>query len=317
MTDHPYFQSPRPAIPTRSMEEGLTKLASAIEAEYCGAGLHSLTRFGKTTLGKWIINNPDWLGRKYYGFLVTIPKDPKVGSSAFYEYVLDGLRVHVSSRDTPQKKLGRMCSVMMTRADALGTRLIILVLDEANRLPGDEFDHLATIDNSLSLRGYTIFVVSLFQDNHTSGLTETINKLSVTPQVKARFLNRYHLMQGIRGVEDISVFWHRLEEETEYPPGSGVSYPRHVAPELYERGFRLSAWAPRLWSRGLLALQGATRSDVAEWPMKPFELITFYLVTRVLPRPGLVEITDRDFDEAIEFSDLVKFDGMSGTVEES
>lgn len=317
MSDHPYFRSPRPSIPTLSMEEGLTKLASAIEAEYRGAGLHSLTRFGKTRLGEWIVNDPRWLGRKYYGFLVTIAKDPKVGSNAFYEYILDALQVQFSSKDTPTKKLARLVNVQITRANAIGTRLIICVLDEANRLPGEEFEHLVTIDNALSKFGYTLFVVSLFQDNHTSGRAEAINKLSVTPQVKARFLNRYHLMHGIRGPEDIRVFWQRLEEETEHPPGSGISYPRHLAPELYERNFRLWPSAARLWERGRLALDAATRLDLAEWPMKPFELMTFYLVTRVLPRPGLVDITDDDLDEAIAFSDLIKFDSMSGTVEES
>lgn len=36
-----------PIIPTRGMEDALTKIISALEVDYRGIGFHSLTRFGK------------------------------------------------------------------------------------------------------------------------------------------------------------------------------------------------------------------------------------------------------------------------------
>lgn len=317
MSDHPYFKLERPSIPTRAMEDGLTKISSAIEAEYRGAGFHSLTRFGKSRLGSFIVANTQWLERKYYGFRVTLPVDVKVGSGAFYEYVYGGLQAVIPSRLTPSQKLERLIALMVTRANALGTTLIIFVLDEANRLPGEEFEHLVTIDNALTLRGYTLFVVSLFQDNYTSSKREAINTLTVTPQVRARFFTRYHQMHGIRGPDDIRVFLQRLEEETEYPPGSGISYPRHVAPKAYEGNFRMANSAPLIWKCGCDALATAGKQNLPEWPMKPFELITFYIVTRILPRPGFTDLTKADIEEALDFSDLVHFDGVSGKVEDS
>lgn len=317
MSDHPYLKIPRPTISTTSMEDGLTKIAAAIEAEYHGAGLHSLTRFGKTRLGMYITENWEWLGRKYYAFITSVPQDPKVGSAAFYEYVFNGLRISLPSHFTPMQKLGRVVNTLITRANALGTTLIIFVLDEANRLPGQDFDHLGTIDNELALRGYTFFAVTLFQDNYTSsGRPEKINALEVTPQIRARFLTRFHPMHGIRDPDDMRVFMHRLEDETEHPPGSGISYPRHLAPELYERGFRMAPSAPMLWERGRIAVAGAGRSDLNEWPMKPFELAVFYLVTRIIVRQGFNAFTNEDIDEAIAFCDLINFNGLSGTVED-
>lgn len=299
------------------MEDGLTKLASAIESEYRGAGLHSLTRFGKSTLGLFIVHHHDWLGYKYFSFYALVPKDLKVGSGAFYEYFFNGLGIAISPRQSPEQKLIRLINTLITRCDAMGTKMVLVVMDEANRLERESWEHLVTIDNELTIRGYTLFVVSLFQDNFTSAFNETINKLSVSPQVKARFLTRYHVMHGIRGPSDIHVFMHRLEEETEFPPKSGISYPRHFAPELYERGWRIAPSSPRLWERGNLALLAAGKPAIVEWPMKPFELMIFFLVTRVIGRSGFVDFTDEDLDSAVEYSDLIAFDGFSGDIEES
>lgn len=314
MSDHPYLQRPRPIISTAAMEDGLTKLASAIEAEYRGAGLHSLTRFGKSSLGVYIVDHDGWLGYAYFALYTLVPFDLKVGSGAFYEYLFSGLEIAIASRHSPQQKLVRLVNTLVTRANAVRTKLIILVLDEANRLERESFEHLVSIDNELTVRGYTLFVVSLFQDNHTSGQTEKINSLNVSPQVKARFLQRYHVMHGIRGPEDIYVFLQRLEEETEYPPKSGISFPRHLAPELYERHWRMAPISPLLWERGNLARLAAGKPSLEEWPMKPFELAVYYLVTRVIVRVGFVDFTIDDLDAAIEFSDLVAFDGFSGRV---
>lgn len=314
MSDHPYLQRPRPTIPTAAMENGLTKLASAIEAEYRGAGLHSLTRIGKSSLGMYIVNNQDWLGYAYFALYALVPLDLKVGSGAFYEYLFNGLGVAISTRQSPQQKLIRLVHTLITRSSAVRTKLIVLILDEANRLERESFEHLVSIDNELTVRGYTLFAVLLFQDNHTSGIVEKINNLNVSPQVKARFLTRYHLMHGIRGAADISLFIQRLEEETEHPPKSGISFPRHFAPELYARGWRMAPSSHRVWERGNLARLSVGKSSLDEWPMKPFELAIYYLVTRVIVREDFVDFTDDDLDAAIEFSDLVAFDGFSGDV---
>lgn len=317
MSDHPYLCRPRPTIPTASMEDGLTKIASAIEAEYRGVGFHSLTRFGKSILGLYIIHNHDWIDDKYFGFYAMVPKDLKVGSAAFYEYLFNGLGLAIAPRQSPEQKLIRLINTIVTRCNAMGTKLAILVMDEANRLERESFEHLVTIDNELTARGYTLFVILLFQDNFTSGLAEKIDKLNVSPQVKARFLARYHLMHGIRGAEDIHVFLQRLEEETEYPPQSGISFSRHFASELYGRGWRMAPSALRIWELGNLARKAANKSGLEEWPMKPFELIVFYLVTRVIGRVGFLDFTNEDLDAAIEFSDLTAFDGLTGEITDS
>src|SRR5690606_13974788 len=110
----------------------------------------------------------------------------------------------------------------------------LFIIDDANLLEPDAFQHFVTIDNALEKQGVSFFVVFLFQDNHTTDKREQINKLVVSPQVRSRFLTRYHRIHGIRGSEDVYVFIKRFEEDVEMASGAGITLPRSLAPALYD-----------------------------------------------------------------------------------
>ena len=80
------------------------------------------------------------------------------------------------------------------KTHASKAKLFLFIMDDANLLEAESFQYFIDIDNALEEGGQRFFLLSLFQDNHTVGRREKINKLIVTPQVRSRFLTRYHAL---------------------------------------------------------------------------------------------------------------------------
>ena len=301
-------------VPSAGMEDALTRIASAYESEYSGIGLHSQTRFGKTTLAEYICSYHDWFSVKYVARRAVV-RDIGSGENAFLDWFLSKLGVHVVARQHPELKFDRIVSTVSMQLQMAGAGCYMFIVDDANLLDPRAFQHFVSIDERLSDNGVRLFVVFLFQDYHTSGKEEKINTLVTAPQVKSRFLTRYHRVHGIRGVEDAALFLERFEDEVEMAPGAGISLPRHVAPALYETKFRMRYASEMLWEQGSRIRVAAGHSPKDEWPMKSFWLIAFHLTTRTICQVGFSDFNVEQVVQAIRFSDLAVFDGISGAVE--
>ncbi|KAF1709758.1 hypothetical protein CSC70_08645 [Pseudoxanthomonas kalamensis DSM 18571] len=309
-----FYWHGKPIVPSLSMEDSLTKLASAIEAEYKGAGLHSLTRFGKSTLAEYIYAYHDWIDIPYVAKRADV-RSIGSGESAMFDWFLTQIGVQPVARQLPDQKLNRIVNTVTMQLQSASARLYLLIVDDANLIEPDAFQHFITIDNALEKSGISLFVVFLFQDNHTTSKREQINKLVVSPQIRSRFLTRYHRIFGIRGPDDIFVFIQRFEDEVEMALEAGITLPRSMAPALYDSNWRMRNASGMIWEQGCIHRAAAGHSDIDEWPMKAFSLIVYYLSTRVICEPGFTGFTTEHIDQAIRFSDLAAFDGESGAVE--
>ena len=303
-----------PIVPTRGMESGLTNLAAAIEAEYGGMGLHSLTRFGKTTLAEYIEACHGWLDTPYVATLARL-RDLKSGQGAFYDWFTARLGLQPITQQAPEQKLLRIVNTVTLKTQASKAKLFLFIMDDANLLEAESFQYFIDIDNALEEGGQRFFLLSLFQDNHTVGRREKINKLIVTPQVRSRFLTRYHALHGLRGIADLHTYHQRFEDEVETAPGSGVTLPRLMAPSLYDSGWRMCESAQLIWETGQQYRAAAGKQVDGEWPLKAFSLIANFLAQRTICKPMFSTITASDIELAVQFSDLAAYDGESGEVD--
>lgn len=308
-----FNQKGEPVVPTLSMEDALTKIASALEVDYRGIGFHSLTRFGKSTLAHFICSDAEWTDCKYVARQANL-RMLGPGESAFLDWFVAQLGAQVISHQSPDRKIERIVNTVDLILRSAGGGSLFFIVDDANLLEQAAFQHFVTIDNALEKKGISLFVVFLFQDNHTSNRREEINRIIVTPQVRGRFLTRYHRLHGIRGAIDIATFLERFEDEVEISSGAGVTLPRRMAPELYDGEFRLRHYSEQIWSAGCACRAAAGHSAHDEWPLKAMRLIAYYLATKVICRSGFKEMTPHDIDMSVAFSDLAAFDGESGAL---
>ncbi|MEN5206641.1 hypothetical protein ABE493_00755 [Stenotrophomonas terrae] len=303
----------RPIVPTAGMEDQLTQISSAIEADYHGCGFHSLTRFGKSTLAEFICAFHAWIRTKYLAKQLDV-RTIGGGESAIFDWFLNQIGIRSVARQGADAKLERIANTIHLQLQAADSNLFLAIFDDANLLDADAYQHIVTIDKALYSRGIRLFAVFLFQDNHTSGRTEKINRLIVPPQVRSRYLTRYHRMHGIRGPEDLYIFLQRFEDQVYMESGADVSLPRHLCPSLYENGFRLCNSSEQIWEQGRILKVAAGRLLHDEWPMKATSLIAYFLATRVICSIGFTELTNDHITQAIRFSDLAAYNGESGEV---
>lgn len=303
----------RPIIPTVAMEDQLTQAASAIEAEYHGIGLHSSTRFGKSTLAAFICAYHAWQNVAYVAKHLDL-RTVGSGEAAVFDWFLAQIGVRTVARQGIDQKLERIVSNVQMQLQPTGARRFMPIFDDANLLEADAFTHISTIDKALYKNGISFFGIFLFQDGHTSGKKEGINTLIVPPQIRSRYLTRYHRMHGIRGPDDLYVFLQRFEDEVEHSAGAGVSLPRHLAPSIYESKFRMCNDSARIWEEGCIQRVAARRSQFDDWPMKATSLIAYFLSTREICSPGFSGLTPEHIAEAVRFSDLALYNAESGEV---
>jgi hypothetical protein len=99
------------------------------------------------------------------------------------------------------------------------------------------------------------------------------------------------------------------DEGTEWPPGSGISYTRHFAPDAYASGFRLAKYAQALWDcAGNLRAEARLPAEWT-WPMKSFEGSVVYLLTVIIPNTaGFEGLTDEQLIIALKAAGLIELE---------
>lgn len=302
-----------PIIPTAAMEDGVDQIKLSVDRRYHGVGFHSMPRFGKSTFSEYLAYNRGWADFSY------VPRHALARSigatfSLFADWFLAQIGFEALSRQTPQRKLDRIINSISTILEVEKSSRLFLIVDDANQIERDAFQHFVTIDNEMVKRGMHLFVVFLFQDNHTSNKSEAINRAFVTPQVRERYLCQFHRFHGIRDVSDLRLFIQRFEEEAEMHHGAAVSLPMSTAPHLYEGAFRLHTYSTSIWEAGVSARVAAGFPERDEWPMQPTRLIVDYLSRRVICKPGFTDLKAADIEMAVRYSGLAEYDGSTGEV---
>lgn len=296
-----------PIVETVAMEEALTKIVLAIEKGYRGIGLHSQTRYGKTFLSRYICKNLDWCPFSCVAVSAVV-RAIGINESAFMDWMIAQLGQRPIARQSAQNRIDRVINAIEMMLNNAGVERLLLVVDDANLIETAALQHFATLDNELERRGKSIFVVFLFQDNHTSNKQEAINKLHAPPQIRGRFFTQFHPFHGIRSAKDLRVFLQRFEDDAEMAPGAGVTLPRSLAPHLYDGPFRIAEYSEKLWDFGVQQRAAAGRGEFDEWPLQAVNVMAQYIAKRIITKPGFTEMTEMDLKMAIGYSDLVEYD---------
>lgn len=307
---HPLLQLFRPLIATSAIERLADAINAAIDMGYRGLGVYGFARFGKTESITYLMDHPFWLEARPAALLrIDAPDSHKRTDNSFYQSLLTLLGVRVPSRAQPDE----LCTLVMGRlievSQNAGTRLIILFLDEGQRLLPTDYEHLVTLDNRMTRAGYYFFVVFFHQRDITGFSNEALPSHDHPPHVTGRFLVRKHEFTGLATVEEVAYALTRYDEGTEWPPGSGISYTRHFAPDAYASGFRLAKYAQVLWDcAGNLRAEARLPAEWT-WPMKSFEGSVVYLLTVIIPNTaGFEGLTDEQLIIALKAAGLIELE---------
>lgn len=317
MSIHPLLQRLRSPFATRPIERTASAIVSAIEAEYRGIVVYGLARFGKSWAVRYLCFNLSWLTGSFFAARLSVPKSHNRTDGAFFSLWLERFSLSLPERSSALDRLARLRNFLISKCNEHATNLAVVFLDEAQRLFPDDYEHLVTLDNELTERGYMLFVVFVVQSDFSGGVMERIYDGNPPPHVRGRFLVRKHQFSGLSGVEEVDHALGRMDEHTEWPPGSGRSYSHHFAPEAFEGGWRLRQHAAQLLQRAELMRASAGLPSEWSWPMKSFEVCVNYLLTAVAAHsPKFSGFTDSDIDAALDAAGFIELERSRGSKEE-
>lgn len=313
MNIHPLLQRLRAPFATRPIERMASAIVSAIEAEYRGIVVYGLARFGKSWAVKYLTGNSSWIADSFYSARISVPKSHKRSDGAFFSLWLERFSQSLPERTSSLDRLARLRNFLIAKCNEHDTNLTVVFLDEAQRLFPDDYEHLVTLDNELSERGYMLFVVLVVQSDFSGTAMETIYDGNPPPHVRGRFLVRKHEFGGLGGVDEIDHALGRMDEHTEWPPGSGRSYAHHFAEKAFEAGWRFRQHAAQILQRANWFRAQHDLPVTWTWPMKSFEVCINFLLTNIAcKRADFDGFSDEDIDAALEASGFIELELSRG-----
>lgn len=307
---HPLLQLFRPIVATRSIEGLADAINSALDMGYRGLGVYGFARFGKTEAMTYLIAHTEWLRERVAALIcVDAPDTHKRTDSSFYKTLLTLLGVRIPPHAAPDELCALVMGRLIENCQKAGSRLVIVFIDEAQRLMPTDYENLVTLDNRMTRAGYYFFTVFIHQRDISGFSNEVIAGNDHPPHVSGRFLVRRHEFCGLRDIEETAYVLARYDEGSEWPPGSGISYTQHFAQQAFSGGFRMAQCAALLWETASNLRAQARLPEEWSWPMKSFEGAVVYLLTTIASRTHQFErFTDDDFAEALYAAGLVELE---------
>jgi hypothetical protein len=310
---HPLLQRLRAPFATRPIERMGDAIVSAIEAEYRGIVVYGLARFGKSWAVRYLSSTLSWITGPFFAARISVPKSHKRSDGAFFSLWLERFSLVLSERSSALDRLARLRNFLISKCNEHSTNLAVIFLDEAQRLFPDDYEHLVTLDNELTERGYMLFVVFVIQSDFSGSVMEKVYDGNPPPHVRGRFLVRRHEFGGLNGVEEVDHALGRMDEHTEWPAGSRRSYSRHFAEAAFEAGWRLRSHAAQLLDRAVALRRTHSLPASWTWPMKSFEVCVNHLLTNIAPsRPEFAGFSDDDIDAALDAAGFIELERSRG-----
>lgn len=313
MNIHPLLQRLRAPFATRPIENLANAIVSTIEAEYRGIVVHGMARFGKSWAVKYLVNNPVWMNSSFYTTAVIVPKSHKRTEGAFYSLWLERFSMSLPERSTPLDRLSRLRNYLINKCNENKSDLAVIFMDEAQRLFPEDYEHLATLDNEMTDRGYMLVVVLVVQSDFSGSVMETVYEGDPPPHIRKRFLIRRHEFSGLNGVEEVDHALKRMDQNTEWPAKSNITYSQYFAENAYLAGWRFRGHASQLFDLANELRKEHHLPKEWTWPMKSFEVCINYLLTNIARnRPNFDGFSDADIVAALDVSGFIELEMSRG-----
>ena len=309
-TVHPLLRIFRPNVATPAIEALADAILITLDQGYRGLSVYGFARFGKTEAARYLMDHTDWLRSRIAAIRSVEATDQKKRTDrTFYHSILHQLRVRFPARANPEELCDFIATSLAENCQNAQTRLAILFIDEAQRLLPSDYENLVSIDNRMTRLRYYLCVVFINQRDMTGFSNELVSSDDHPPHVMGRFLVSKHLLAGVRDASEVAQILGRYDEDTEWPPGSSISYTRHFALSAFTGGFRLATYAQELWNTACNVRAEVRLAEEWTWPMKSFEGTVVHLLTNVIPRTYDFEgFTSDNLVEAIRVSGLIELE---------
>jgi hypothetical protein len=271
--DHPLKRRSY-AIPTPAVSDALRKTLTLVDKRICGSLFTSRPRFGKTTAISYISRAMHLYLKGKSHLILSARNRDRAKPGNVYVDVLLALQSPLALRGRDDDRFERAVKAMWLHAMEQHSDHLVIFVDEAQRYAPGELDGLLALTNALQ-NEYDLRTTSLLW-----GQPEAKNAVSLASNIGrtdliGRFAPFSFELRGIRSAGELREVLACLDEQSEFPDGSGQSYVAAFFPKAAANGFRLASIASALWE----AFESAAGRDLRdleigmEWISLTIELL--------------------------------------------
>lgn len=297
---HPLLRIIRPPFFTPPIEKLGNFIINAYQSGRHGCRVISFTRYGKTYAITYLKDNAGWRTDPAVFLDMRILAPEKCTERSFFTTMSLALHLRELHQSSSAHAVMRVAHHLNILAEEEGAELIIFALDESQRLNGDDWQHVVTLDNEVSALGKRLFLIFIHQLDTKGKEAESIHD-DVPPQVLERFTKPCFDFPGIIGALEVKTCFEEYDAGATWPLGSGTTYSAYFAPDAFARGWRLSQHAQQVYDIATeLRAESGLYTEGWQWPMVSLEALMRYLLVSVPSRtPGFDGFTDEDIRKAL------------------
>ncbi len=301
--DHPLLMPNGYRIYTKPIERAINMILFNIDADHHGIDIEGRGRDGKTQCAQFLAHDREWLNGRGAITRVIVPKGSGKTDATFYGKLCRGIGLSYSERTSGEERRERFINLLLERCGAAGARLMVLFLDEAQRITREELDYLVDLDNVMENQNVRLFIVFIRQSD-VSGPNIRTAQADFPSHIVGRFFMGTHRFTGLLDAADVHHALGRYDDMTEWPEGSGISFTHASATRAFEKdGYRLAHQTELIMSVVRDVRREAGLKIEADWPMKTFCGSVKYLLCDVAAtNPDFVAFTEEHILKALRAS---------------
>ncbi|MBL3961194.1 MULTISPECIES: ATP-binding protein [Burkholderia] len=281
------------AVYTPPMHEMIAQIGDWIDQQRPGGYIYGASRLGKTRCVQWYLASV--LEERFKAVLPLVVwnrrADSHTSEAGFWHQILLASRFEFANPLKPPRKAEAMylCRQrFIAIANNSERNYLVLLIDEAQDLTLREWKWLVGLQNDLDYEGYLLSVFSV--GSHQLSYHHEYMASTGNAHVAARFMAAHARFHGLRSCSELGYVMNGYDIDSEWPPGSGISYLEYFAPADFAAGRRLTDSAGDLWKALTELSPDAARRHI-EFPMQHVARATEAMLFRLSRGEDWNEVT--------------------------
>ncbi|WP_171040823.1 ATP-binding protein [Marinobacter alexandrii] len=266
-----------------------------------GALLLGPSQVGKTTALVTLCNKLVTRGqRRVPTFYVSIPDRDTNTITAVLRALCHSAQLSLNGREVADTLSDRFVHVLVDSVHEHQVDVVVLMVDEVQRLQLGQFNVFAEISDKLRLLGIDLLVLFAGNDSECGPMLERVRSQQYA-HIFGRFFRQTSLLQGLVSAREVAQVLGQYDS-LRYPPGDGPTYTEWALPEAVANGWQLAELSQDLW-RCYRVL--AKQFRLSSWGMGDFIISTNALLVDYLPAVGVQRVDDGILNDCIQLAGVL------------
>ncbi len=310
---HPIFLPNGYQISTKPTENFANFILQNVEEDHHGVPSYGAGGLGKTSaqeyltehVSRWLVDSqsrPIGVASR-----LIMPSGQRRSDGAFYTALNNRLKLSNCDRMTAQRGRDRVINFVKTRCGQAELPLMVMFIDNAQRITRGEYEYLADVDEQLTDAKLRLFLVFVRQSDAT-GVDVTDDWSDYPSHMVRRWFMATHPFQPLRGAAEVAHALGRYDRSATWPTPD-MPFSRFFAVTSFDAGWTLASEAGQI-----LEVIAAVREEYRlppsdSWPMATFTLTVRHLLANVAgQRKDFTRFRPEDIKQALLASGYLRLE---------